>query len=94
MKLSSGILPYIGMKKPPVGAGTFFPLHILIFYIPPCWKYLPGSEAGPSPWCYRKIPEYPQIKNVRKNCRRYTAWGGKVQDLAIFSKVRNNRGSL
>jgi hypothetical protein len=25
MKLSSGILPYIGMKKPPVGAGTFSP---------------------------------------------------------------------
>jgi hypothetical protein len=34
MKLSSGILPYIGMKKPPVGAGTFSPLHILVFYIP------------------------------------------------------------
>jgi hypothetical protein len=73
MKLSSGILPYIGMKKPPVGAGTFFPLHILVFYIPPCRKYLPVSGARPSPCCYRKIPEEPQIKNVRKNCRRFTA---------------------
>jgi hypothetical protein len=82
------------MKKSPVGAGTFCPLSILIFYIHLCWKYLPVSEAGPSPWCYRKIPEDPQIKNVRKNCRRFTAWGGKVQDLDIFSKVRNNRGSL
>ncbi len=82
------------MKKPPVGAGTFYPLSILIFYILLCWKYLPVSEAGPSPWCYRKIPEDPQIKNVRKNCRRFTAWGGKVQDLDIFSKVRNISGSL
>jgi hypothetical protein len=72
------------MKKSPDGAGTFYPLSILIFYI----------LLGPSPWCYRKIPEDPQIKNVRKNCRRFTAWGGKVQDLDIFSKVRNNRGSL
>jgi hypothetical protein len=69
-------------------------LSILIFYILLCWKNLPVSEAGTSPWCYRKIPEDPQIKNVRKNCRRFTAWGEKVQDLAIFSKVRNNRGSL
>jgi hypothetical protein len=53
------------MKKPPVGAGTFFPLPILIFYILLCWKYLPVSGAGPSPWCYRKIPDEPQIKNVR-----------------------------
>jgi hypothetical protein len=82
------------MKKPPVGAGTFCPLPILIFYILLCWKYLPVSGAGPSPWCYRKIPDEPQIKNVRKNCRRFTAWGGKVQDLDIFSKVRNNSGGL
>jgi hypothetical protein len=94
MKLSSGILQNIGMKKPPVGAGTFCPLYILLFSIPPCRKYLPVSGARDSPYCYRKIPEDPQIKNVRKNCRRFTAWGGKVQDLAIFSKVRNNRGSL
>jgi hypothetical protein len=52
-------------------------LSILIFYILLCWKYLPVSEAGPSPWGSRKIPEDPQIKNVRKNCRRFTAWGGK-----------------
>jgi hypothetical protein len=65
-------------------------LSILIFYILLCWKYLPVSEAGPSSWCYRKIPEDPQIKNVRKNCQRFTACGGKVQDLEIFSKVRNN----
>jgi hypothetical protein len=69
-------------------------LSILIFYILLCCKNLPVSEAGTSPWCYRKIPEDPQIKNVRKNCRKFTAWGGKVQDLAIFSKVRNNRGGL
>jgi hypothetical protein len=68
-------------------------LSILIFYILLCWKNLPVSEAGTSPWCYRKIPEDPQIKNVRKNCQRFTAWGGKVQD-HFFSKVRNNRGSL
>ena len=94
MKLSSGILQNIGMKKPHVGAGTFCPLYILLFSIPPCRKYLPVSGARDSPYCYRKIPEDPQIKNVRKNCRRFTAWGGKVQDLAIFIKVRNNRGSL
>jgi hypothetical protein len=82
------------MKKPHVGAGTFCPLPILTFYILLCWKYLPVSGAGPSPWCYRKIPEEPQIKNVRKNCRRFIAWGGKVQDLDIFSKVRINSGSL
>jgi hypothetical protein len=73
------------MKKPPVGAGTFCPLSILVFYISPCWKYLPVSGAGPSPCCSRKIPEKPQIENVRKNCRRFTAWGGEVQDLDIFS---------
>jgi hypothetical protein len=82
------------VKKSPVSAGIFFTLSILIFYILLCWKYLPVSEAGPSPWGSRKIPEDPQIKNVRKNCRRFTTWGGIVQDLEIFSKVRNNRGSL
>ncbi len=30
------------MRKDPVGAGTFCPLPILIFYIPPCWKCLPA----------------------------------------------------
>jgi hypothetical protein len=45
-----------GNEKPRVGAGTFCPLPILIFYILPCWEYLPVSGAGPSPWCYRKIP--------------------------------------
>ncbi len=79
------------MKKSPVGAGTFCPLSILIFYILLCWKYLPVSEAGPSPRCYRKIPEDPQIKNVRKNCRRFTAWGGKVQDLDIFGQGQQRR---
>jgi hypothetical protein len=78
----------------PVGAGTFCHLSILIYYNLLCWIYLPVSKAGPSPWCYRKIPEDPQIKNVRKNCRRFTAWGRKVQDLDIFSKVMNNSGSL
>jgi hypothetical protein len=68
------------VKKSPVGAGIFFTLSILTFYILLCWKYLPVSEAGPSPWDSRKIPEDPQIKNVRKNCRRFTAWGGKVQN--------------
>jgi hypothetical protein len=75
----------LGMKKTPVGAGTFCPLSILVFYISPCWIYLPVSGARPSPCCFRKIPEKPQIKNVRKNCRRFTAWGGEVQDLEIFS---------
>jgi hypothetical protein len=28
----------LGMKKPPVGAGTFFPLPMLVIYIPPCWN--------------------------------------------------------
>jgi hypothetical protein len=28
----------LGMKKPPVGPGTFFPSPILVFYIPPCRK--------------------------------------------------------
>jgi hypothetical protein len=73
------------MKKPPVGAGTFCPLSVLLFYILTCWKYLPVSGARPSPCCYGKILEKSQIKNVMKNCRRFTAWGGKVQDLDIFS---------
>ena len=30
------------MGKAPVGAGTFCPLTILVFYIPPCWKCLPA----------------------------------------------------
>jgi hypothetical protein len=87
MKLSSGKLQMWEEKKPPVGAGTFFPLHILVFYIPPCWKYLPVSGARSSPYCYRKIPKELQIKNVRKNCRRFTAWRMEVQDLHIFCKV-------
>jgi hypothetical protein len=66
MKLSSGIFQYIGMKKPPVGAGTVCPLHILVFYIPPCRKYLPVSGAKTSPCCYRKIPEEPQKKCSEK----------------------------
>jgi hypothetical protein len=49
MKLSSGILQNIGMKKPPVGAGTFCPLYILLFSIPPCRKCLPVSGARDSP---------------------------------------------
>jgi hypothetical protein len=71
MKLSSGILQYIGMKKPPVGAGTFCPFHILVFYIPACRKYLPVSGARPSPCCYRKIPEEPQNKKgkIARNFR-------------------------
>jgi hypothetical protein len=32
------------------------------------------------PYCYRKIPEEPRIENVRKICRRFTAWGGEAQD--------------
>jgi hypothetical protein len=56
-------------------------MPILIFYIDPCWEYLPVSGAGPSPCCYRKIPQEPQIKNVRKNCRRR----GEVKDLDIFT---------
>jgi hypothetical protein len=74
------------MKKPPVGAGTFCPLSILLFYSLPYWIYLPVSETGPFPGGCRKIPEEPQIKNVRKNCLRFTTWGGEVQDLNIFNK--------
>jgi hypothetical protein len=73
------------MKKAPVDAGTFCPLSVLVFYILTCWKYLPVSGARLSPCCYGKIPEKSQIKNVRKNCRRFTAWEGEVQDLDIFS---------
>ncbi len=32
----------LGMKKPTVGAGTFCPSPILVFYIPPCQKCLPA----------------------------------------------------
>ncbi len=32
----------LGMGKDPVGAGTFCPSPILVFYIPPCWKCLPA----------------------------------------------------
>jgi len=46
----------LGKKKLPVGGGTFCPLPILVFYILPCWKYLPFSGARPSPCCCRKIP--------------------------------------
>jgi hypothetical protein len=56
MKLSSGKLHFWGCKKPPVDSGTFCPSPILLFYILPCWKYLPVSGARPSPCCYRKIP--------------------------------------
>jgi hypothetical protein len=45
-----------GMKKPPVGVGTFCPLSILVFYISPCRKYLPVSRARTSLCCYRIIP--------------------------------------
>jgi hypothetical protein len=89
MKLSSGKLQFWGCKKPPVGSGTFCPSPILLFYILPCWKYLPISGARPSPCCCRKIPEEPQIKNVRKNCRRFTAWRGEVQNLEFLSKLSN-----
>jgi hypothetical protein len=34
-------------KKPPVDSGTFCNLSILVFYIPPFWKCLPGSGAVP-----------------------------------------------
>jgi hypothetical protein len=73
------------MKKPPVDAGTFCPLSVLVFYIPPCRKYLPVSGARPSPCCYRKIPEEPQMKNVPEIHRIE----GEVQDLDIFSKFIN-----
>jgi hypothetical protein len=70
----------LGMKKPPVGARTFCPLSKLLFYSRPYWIYLPVSEAGTFSGCCRKIPEEPQIINVRKNCRRINAWGGEDQD--------------
>jgi hypothetical protein len=38
----------IGRTKPPVGAGTFCPLPILVYYIPSCRKYLPISGARTS----------------------------------------------
>jgi hypothetical protein len=34
----------LGMGKDPVGAGTFFPSPILVYYIPPCWKCLPARR--------------------------------------------------
>jgi hypothetical protein len=36
------------MGKDPVGAGTFRPSHMLVFYIPPCRKVLhnPVQSAG------------------------------------------------
>jgi hypothetical protein len=55
MKLSSGILPHIGMKKPPVGAGTFSPKrkverqvkvlikNLAIFFLFPSKQFLPIS---------------------------------------------------
>jgi hypothetical protein len=48
MKLSSGKLQFWEGKKTPFGAGKFFPSPILVFYIPPCRKYLPSSGAGHS----------------------------------------------
>jgi hypothetical protein len=40
MKLLSRKLQFWEWKKPPVGAGTFYPSPMLVFYIPPCWKRL------------------------------------------------------
>jgi len=47
MKLSSGKLQFLECNEPPVDAGTFCSLSILVFYIPPFWKCLPGSGAVP-----------------------------------------------
>jgi hypothetical protein len=57
------------MKKPPVGAGPFCPLSILVFYIPPCWKYFPVPGARPSPCCNRKFitslkSKLPEIRRI------------------------------
>jgi hypothetical protein len=38
MKLSFCKFAVLGVKKPPVGAGTFCPSPMLAFYIPPGWK--------------------------------------------------------
>jgi hypothetical protein len=50
MMLSSGKFQFLEWKKPPVGAGTFCPSPILVFYmyILQCRKCLPASGAGPS----------------------------------------------
>jgi hypothetical protein len=45
MKLSSGKLQFWECKKPLFDAGTFYSSPILVFYIPPCRKLLPGSGA-------------------------------------------------
>jgi hypothetical protein len=48
MKPSSGKLQFWECKKPSVDAGTFCSSPLLVFYIPPRRKCLPGSGAGPS----------------------------------------------
>jgi hypothetical protein len=73
------------MKNLSVGAGTFCPLSILIFYILPCWEYLPISGDGPSPCCYRKIPQEPQIINVRKKMSEIHRMGRGSPGLRHFS---------
>ncbi len=49
MKLSPGKLQSWEWKSPLHGAGTFFPFSMLVFYIPPCRRFLPA-------WRNVKIP--------------------------------------
>jgi hypothetical protein len=59
------------VKNPPVGAGTFCPLSILIFYILLCWKYLPVSEAGPLRGVTGKFRKILKLKMLEKTAGDY-----------------------
>jgi hypothetical protein len=79
----------LGMKKPPVGAGTFCHLPILIFYFLPCWKYRPVSGAGPSPCCYRKNSVRTSNYKCQKKLPEIHRMGRGSPGLRHFQQISN-----
>jgi hypothetical protein len=84
MKLSSGKLQFWEWKKTPVGAATFCPSPLLVFYIPPCRKCLSASGAGPSAVLIQedsaktsnkkfleKLPEIPRMERGKQGLRHF-----------------------
>jgi hypothetical protein len=78
----------LGMKKAPCWCRNILrPSPILLFYIPPCCKFLRSLEQDLLRTVTGKFRKNLRIELLGKSAGDFTAWGGETQDLDIFSKL-------